>query len=85
MRQNRFKYRATDVVMERRGEGGVGEHYLHGAICNCGVQHLGVDDEKPPKRRIDDSEVAKEIVRFEAALIATRSAKPVCVRPLRTL
>lgn len=31
------------------------------------------DDEEPPKRRIDDSEVAKEIVRFESALIATRA------------
>ena len=31
------------------------------------------DDEEPPKRRIEDSEVAKEIVRFEAALIATRA------------
>src|ERR1700723_4675565 len=31
------------------------------------------DDEEPPKRRVDDSEVAKEIVRFEAALIATRA------------
>jgi phosphoenolpyruvate-protein phosphotransferase (PTS system enzyme I) len=31
------------------------------------------DDEEPPKRRIDDSEVAREIVRFESALIATRA------------
>ena len=31
------------------------------------------DDEEPPKRKIDDSEVAKEIVRFESALIATRA------------
>ena len=31
------------------------------------------DDEEPPKRRIDDSEVTKEIVRFESALIATRA------------
>jgi phosphotransferase system enzyme I (PtsI) len=31
------------------------------------------DDEEPPKRRVEDSEVAKEIVRFEAALIATRA------------
>jgi phosphotransferase system enzyme I (PtsI) len=31
------------------------------------------DDEEPPKRRVDDSEVAKEIVRFESALIATRA------------
>ncbi len=31
------------------------------------------DDEEPPKRIIDDSEVAKEIVRFESALIATRA------------
>ena len=31
------------------------------------------DDEEPPKRRIDDSEVAAEIVRFESALIATRA------------
>jgi phosphoenolpyruvate-protein phosphotransferase (PTS system enzyme I) len=31
------------------------------------------DDEEPPKRRIEDSEVAKEIVRFESALIATRA------------
>src|ERR1700688_1871467 len=31
------------------------------------------DDEEPPKRRIDDSEVPKEIVRFESALIATRA------------
>ena len=28
--------------MESRGEGGVREHYLHGAICNRGVQHLGL-------------------------------------------
>src|ERR1700683_2483797 len=31
------------------------------------------DDEEPPKRRVDDSEVAKEIVRFESALILTRA------------
>src|SRR6202166_4388424 len=31
------------------------------------------DDEEPPKTRIHDSEVAKEIVRFESALIATRA------------
>ncbi len=31
------------------------------------------DDEEPPKRRLDDSEVAREIVRFETALIATRA------------
>jgi len=38
----------ADVIMERRGEGGVGEHYLHGAICNFGVQHLGLT---PPAMR----------------------------------
>jgi phosphotransferase system enzyme I (PtsI) len=31
------------------------------------------DDEEPPKRRVEDSEIAKEIVRFESALIATRA------------
>jgi len=31
------------------------------------------DDEEPPKRRVEDWEVAKEIVRFESALIATRA------------
>src|SRR6266436_4987033 len=31
------------------------------------------DDEEPPKRRIDESGVANEIVRFESALIATRA------------
>ncbi|MBV8142611.1 MAG: phosphoenolpyruvate--protein phosphotransferase [Verrucomicrobia bacterium] len=31
------------------------------------------DDEEPPKKKIEDSEVAKEIVRFESALIATRA------------
>src|SRR6201995_3589480 len=31
------------------------------------------DDEEPPKTKIRDSEVAKEIVRFESALIATRA------------
>jgi phosphoenolpyruvate-protein phosphotransferase (PTS system enzyme I) len=31
------------------------------------------DDEEPPKRRIDESDVAKEIIRFESALIATRA------------
>src|ERR1700729_2346244 len=31
------------------------------------------DDEEPPKRRVEDFEVAKEIVRFESALIATRA------------
>ena len=31
------------------------------------------DDEEPPKRSIDDSEIAQEIVRFESALIATRA------------
>jgi phosphoenolpyruvate-protein phosphotransferase (PTS system enzyme I) len=31
------------------------------------------DDEEPPKRRIDESDVANEIVRFESALIATRA------------
>jgi len=28
--------------MESREKGGVREHYLHGAICNRGVQHLGL-------------------------------------------
>jgi phosphoenolpyruvate-protein phosphotransferase (PTS system enzyme I) len=31
------------------------------------------DDEEPPKRRIDESDVANEIIRFESALIATRA------------
>ena len=31
------------------------------------------DDEEPPKRRVEDSEVAKEIVRFEAACSTWRS------------
>jgi phosphotransferase system enzyme I (PtsI) len=31
------------------------------------------DDEEPPKRRIDRSEIPNEIVRFESALIATRA------------
>jgi len=31
------------------------------------------DDEEPPKRRIDESDIANEIVRFESALIATRA------------
>jgi phosphotransferase system enzyme I (PtsI) len=31
------------------------------------------DDEEPPKRRIGESDVANEIVRFESALIATRA------------
>ena len=31
------------------------------------------DDEEPPKRRIDESDVANEITRFESALIATRA------------
>src|ERR1700748_3120892 len=31
------------------------------------------DDEEPPKRRIENSEMSKEIVRFESALIATRA------------
>ena len=31
------------------------------------------DDEEPPKRRIDDSEIPGEISRFETALIATRA------------
>src|ERR1700757_2603865 len=31
------------------------------------------DDEEPPKRTIDDSEVPREIARFETALIATRA------------
>src|ERR1700732_4961310 len=31
------------------------------------------EDEEPPKRRIDESDVANEIVRFETALIATRA------------
>ncbi len=31
------------------------------------------DDEEPPKRRVDDSEIAHEITRFESALIATRA------------
>src|SRR6202008_4070814 len=31
------------------------------------------DDEEPPKRSIDDSEIPNEIVRFESALIATRA------------
>ncbi|MBV9392291.1 MAG: phosphoenolpyruvate--protein phosphotransferase [Verrucomicrobia bacterium] len=31
------------------------------------------DDEEPPKRRIDSSEIANEIARFETALIATRA------------
>jgi phosphoenolpyruvate-protein phosphotransferase (PTS system enzyme I) len=31
------------------------------------------DDEEPPKRRINESDVANEIIRFESALIATRA------------
>src|ERR1700737_3551125 len=31
------------------------------------------EDEEPPKRRIDESDVSNEIVRFESALIATRA------------
>src|SRR6476469_9026243 len=31
------------------------------------------DDEEPPKVRIEDADVAKEIIRFESALIATRA------------
>src|ERR1700724_2334855 len=31
------------------------------------------DDEEPPRRKIDDEDIAKEIVRFESALIATRA------------
>jgi phosphoenolpyruvate-protein phosphotransferase (PTS system enzyme I) len=31
------------------------------------------DDEEPPKRKLDESEIPAEIVRFEAALIATRA------------
>src|ERR1700759_2928446 len=31
------------------------------------------DDEEPPKRSVDESEIAQEIVRFESALIATRA------------
>jgi phosphoenolpyruvate-protein phosphotransferase (PTS system enzyme I) len=31
------------------------------------------DDEEPPKRRIDESDVTNEIIRFESALIATRA------------
>jgi phosphotransferase system enzyme I (PtsI) len=31
------------------------------------------DDEEPPKRRIDESAIANEIIRFESALIATRA------------
>src|ERR1700719_3280039 len=31
------------------------------------------DDEEPPKKKIDESEIPKEIVRFESALIATRA------------
>jgi len=31
------------------------------------------DDEEPPKRRIEESDIASEIVRFESALIGTRA------------
>jgi phosphoenolpyruvate-protein phosphotransferase (PTS system enzyme I) len=31
------------------------------------------DDEEPPKRKLDESEIPAEIVRFEAALVATRA------------
>jgi phosphoenolpyruvate-protein phosphotransferase (PTS system enzyme I) len=54
------------------------EERFHGVGVASGIARGVVflhkpDDEEPPKRRIDDSEVAKEIIRFESALIATRA------------
>jgi phosphoenolpyruvate-protein phosphotransferase (PTS system enzyme I) len=54
---------------EARFQGlGVGPGIARGIVF---IHHP--DDEEPPKRRIDESDVANEIVRFESALIATRA------------
>jgi len=47
---------------------GVGPGFARGIVF---IHHP--DDEEPPKRRIDESDIANEIVRFESALIATRA------------
>ncbi|MBV8813811.1 MAG: phosphoenolpyruvate--protein phosphotransferase [Verrucomicrobia bacterium] len=57
----------SDEEVRLRGVGvspGIG----HGAVF---IHHP--EDEEPPKRRIESSEVPGEIARFEAALIATRA------------
>jgi phosphoenolpyruvate-protein phosphotransferase (PTS system enzyme I) len=54
---------------EARFQGlGVGPGIARGIVF---IHHP--DDEEPPKRRIDESDIANEIVRFESALIATRA------------
>src|SRR5260370_25916278 len=49
-------------------EVGVAPGIAHGVVF---LHHQ--DDEEPPKRKLDESEIPGEIARFESALIATRA------------
>ena len=54
---------------EARFQGlGVGPGIARGIVF---IHHP--EDEEPPKRRVDASDIANEIIRFESALIATRA------------
>src|SRR6185295_1940707 len=54
------------------------EQRFHGVGVSPGIARGAVfvhrpEDDEPPVRRIEESDIAGEIARFEAALIATRS------------
>lgn len=57
----------SDQEVTLRGVG-VASGIAHGVVF---LHHP--DDEEPPKRKLDESEIPAEIARFEAALIATRA------------
>jgi phosphoenolpyruvate-protein phosphotransferase (PTS system enzyme I) len=57
----------SDQEVTLRGVG-VAPGIAHGVVF---LHHP--DDEEPPKRKLDESEIPAEIARFEAALIATRA------------
>src|SRR5258708_8838410 len=57
----------SDQEVTLRGVG-VAPGIAHGVVF---LHHP--DDEEPPKRKLDESEIPGEIARFESALIATRA------------
>src|SRR6478672_4984848 len=57
----------SDQEVTLRGVG-VASGIAHGVVF---LHHP--DDEEPPKRKLDESEIPAEIIRFESALIATRA------------
>src|SRR5712675_506512 len=57
----------SDQEVTLRGVG-VASGIAHGVVF---LHHP--DDEEPPKRKLDESEIPEEIARFETALIATRA------------